>query len=126
MCAASEQSNLETIHGRCDGAGPSTYLSPGTDNPMMYKDDVSFQKFLEQPVVDHRLGSGSGFLGWLEHHHEGALPAFALLSHQGGRPHEPRDVHVVAARVHHRNGRAFGIGRLDSACVVDACGFLYW
>jgi hypothetical protein len=58
---------------------------------------------VEQPVIEHGLRPGSQLFGWLEYRYQRARPRatgggqFARRSEQAGY------VHVMAARVHHRD-----------------------
>ncbi len=97
-------------------AGPTITCWPSTT--------LGLRKALEQSVVDHRLGALRGFLRRLEYRHDRALPCVARLREQLRRAGEPRRVHVVAARVHHRHGVAFAIGRGDLARIGQTGRFL--
>ena len=62
-----------------------------------------FRKARKQAVLNHSSGAGYGLLGGLANQHQRAVPAGLAVHHDVGRPDENGHVHIVAARMHHRD-----------------------
>jgi hypothetical protein len=81
---------------------------------MLAQNDIRARHSIKQPVGDHPLGASSGLFSRLEHRDEGPGPVRTRCCQFAGRAEQARDVHVVAASVHHavNLARVFKPGRL--------------
>jgi len=68
---------------------------------------------LEQPVLEHGLGSRAALLGGLADHHQGARPVVREIDEPAGGADEIRHMYVMPAGMHDEDLLAGLLGRGD-------------
>jgi len=93
----------------------------GSQHNIRHRDPVA--RRLIKAIVDHRLRARPALLGGLENQHQRARPALARRVQGFRGSQQARDVHVVAAGVHHGLLDAVGVGHAFLAGVRQAGAF---
>ena len=97
---------MEVVGARHRGAGavreqpalPGEHVDPVRGHRLLARD-------LQQPLLDHELGTARALLPRLEHEHHAPGELVPPRAQQVRRSHQPGHVQVVTARVHRPGGR---------------------
>lgn len=110
MCAAPEQPDLQAVGSRLSRPGPVADLASFAGHDVLTKNDLRLGEPLEQAVIDHRPGTLSNLLRWLEYREQCPVPGMGCCCEQAGGPDQPGDVRVVPAGMHDGNLVPFAVG----------------
>lgn len=128
MASTAEDTHIKGIRS---GKQPTGADIDGTGfhaQDVLREDDVWLGDFLVQPVLDHGLCAGEGFLCGLENADESPAPGMFRGVQEFGCGEEGRDVGVVAAGVHDGGfgGRGITVAVGGFLAGVGQAGLLFY
>lgn len=110
MATPAEQRHREAVGPGEGRSGMHAQRAGRERGHVLSHDNVRHWETLKEAVRHHVAGAGAGFLGGLEHCHDGSGPSREVGAEQRGRTEEAGDVDVVAARMHHGYVGSVGTG----------------
>lgn len=112
--------DAHAVRGGEHRSGPGGDDASGHRHHVLGQHHVDGAQQVREAVLDHPAGSVAELLGRLEQRDRGAAPVLPGVGEQGGGAQQAGHVHVVAARVHHRDLPVLGAGGHHGAGVGQA------
>jgi hypothetical protein len=120
--ATAVQHDLQGIAARHDRSGPEQHPPGGHRSDVLAQRHVRCAEPFEKAIGNHRRRAAADLLGRLDHQDDLAGPRVQVPDELGRDAEQPRDVHVVAARVGDGDLGALGIQTGGGAGVRQAGG----
>ncbi len=121
---ASKHANLKAIGGRSDYTGTPIDSTGREAHDVLPQHDSRFWKSFEHPVINHRPGALRSLLAWLKYGHQCPFPGVAPFCKKTCCADQAGNMHVVPARMGHRDDPAGWVSPSYCAGVWKTSRFL--